>query len=237
MNSIANIISTHRKANKWTLMELCEKLNAKGIDIKHKAISAWESGVSYPPIPAFFALCEIFEIKDIYEELWGSNPFNPMSELNDEGKAKVMDYISLLLKDEKYSKAIPSAVISPLPVPVSIIPLYDMPVSAGSGNFLEESTYEEVALDAGIPAGASFGVRISGDSMLPHYQDGQVVWVKAQSSLENGEIGIFLLNGNAYCKKFRNTNKGTALISLNKKYAPMSVTDPEAFRIFGKVLN
>ncbi len=237
MNSIANIISTHRKANKWTLMELCEKLNNKGIDIKHKAISAWESGVSYPPLPAFFTLCEIFEIQDIYEELWGSNPFNPLSLLNDEGKSKALEYIDLLLKDDKYKKALSQPSITPIPSPTGVIPLYDMPVSAGYGNFLEDSAFEEVPLDDTIPHGASFGVRISGDSMLPHYQDGQTVWVKAQSTLENGEIGIFLLNGNAYCKKFRNTNKGTALISLNKKYAPMSVTDPESFKIFGKVLN
>ncbi len=238
MNSIASIISTHRKARKWTLMDLCQRLNERGIDIKHKAISAWESGVSYPPLPAFFTLCEIFEIQDIYEELWGTNPYNPLSELNASGKEKVMEYISLLLKDEQYRKlTTQSSPITDITGSSGFIRLYDMPVSAGSGNFLEESTYEEICPDGSVPAGSSFGVRISGDSMLPHYEDGQIVWVKSQSTLNNGEIGIFLLNGNAYCKKFRNTNKGTALISLNKKYAPMSVTDPEAFRILGKVLS
>ena len=237
MNSIAGLISAHRKANKWTLAELTERLNAKGVDIKYKAVSAWETGVSYPSVPVFFILCEIFEIKDIYAELWGTNPFDPMHSLNAAGREKVMDYIAFLMKDPEYTMDISSEPDSMSPAARDVIPLYDMPVSAGTGNFLEDSEYTCIPRDNTVPSCATFGVRISGDSMLPRFRDGQVVYVHAQNTLENGEIGIFLLNGSAYCKKFRNTNKGTSLISINKKYAPMAVNDPEAFRIFGKVLS
>lgn len=49
-----------------------------------------------------------------------------------------------------------------------------------------------------IPESTSFGVKISGDSMEPEFEDGQIAWVLKQDMVENGEIGIFSLNGEAY---------------------------------------
>ena len=45
---------------------------------------------------------------------------------------------------------------------------------------------------------------------------------------------IFLFN--AYVKKFQNNKKGAYLVSLNKKYAPMPITENSSFKIFGRVL-
>lgn len=49
-----------------------------------------------------------------------------------------------------------------------------------------------------MPESANFGVKISGDSMEPEFEDGQIAWVLKQDMVENGEIGIFSLNGEAY---------------------------------------
>lgn len=51
-----------------------------------------------------------------------------------------------------------------------------------------------------VPDNADFGIRISGDSMEPQFVNGQIVWVHQQNNLETNEIGIFFLDGNAYCK-------------------------------------
>ena len=82
-----------------------------------------------------------------------------------------------------------------------------------------------------------FGVRISGNSMEPQYLDKQIIWIQQTENLTDGEIGIFLLNGNAYCKKYQNNSKGTALISLNPAYAPMPIRETDDFICFGRVLN
>ena len=50
---------------------------------------------------------------------------------------------------------------------------------------------------------ADFGIRIHGDSMEPRYISEQIVWVQQTEELESGEIGIFYLDGNAYCKKLK----------------------------------
>lgn len=80
------------------------------------------------------------------------------------------------------------------------IPLYDMPASAGSGVFLDSDSYTLIDVDENVPEAATLAVRISGDSMTPLFNDGQIVYVHHQQELENGEIGIFVLNGEAFAK-------------------------------------
>ncbi len=87
-----------------------------------------------------------------------------------------------------------------------------------------------------VPANADFGIRISGDSMEPQFINGQIVWVHQQETLSTGEIGIFCLDGNAYCKKLKDDAEGLFLISLNIKYEPIKIKETDSFKIFGKVV-
>ena len=64
-----------------------------------------------------------------------------------------------------------------------------------------------------------------------------MIWIEQTEQLEDGEIGIFYLDGNAYVKKFQNNENGTYLVSLNKKYDPIPVTENNSFKIFGRVLS
>ena len=141
-----------------------------------------------------------------------------------------MEYTSLLEKsgDYKTAEIIPINVIRERKV-------YFAAVSAGNGSFLDGEDYEMHA-SADIPEKADFGVHVSGDSMEPVYKDGELIWIEQTSSLEDGETGIFFLDGNAYVKKFQNNKKGAYLVSLNKKYAPMPITENSSFKIFGRVL-
>lgn len=123
-----------------------------------------------------------------------------------------------------------------IPFKAGIIRLYTLPVSAGTGNFLDSDDYIEVDRDNTIPKKADFGVKISGDSMEPRFTNGQTVWIEQTSSLEDGEIGIFLLDGNAYCKKLQNNKKGIFLVSLNKKYNPIPIKEYDSLKIFGRVV-
>ena len=47
-----------------------------------------------------------------------------------------------------------------------------------------------------VPAGAEFGIYVSGDSMEPRYHNGQIVWVKRCEELKCGDIGIFVYDEN-----------------------------------------
>lgn len=48
---------------------------------------------------------------------------------------------------------------------------------------------------------ADFALKISGDSMQPKFSNGETVLVKQTSSVFEGEIGVFVLNGESYIKK------------------------------------
>jgi len=205
----------------------------EGFTTSFKSVSTWEKDRAQPSLGEFFAICKILEIKDIYEEVFGLNPYSAVSPLSDEGRAKVDDYIELLICSGKYERKI----VPIIPIRSNIIKLYDMPVSAGTGNFLDSDDYTEYERDTSIPADADFGVRISGDSMMPRYVTGQTVWIQQAEVLNDGEIGIFLLDGNAYCKKLQNNKKGIFLISLNEKYPPIPITECSELKTFGRVLN
>ena len=113
------------------------------------------------------------------------------------------------------------------------ISLYDLPVSAGTGVYL----FDSVATDIAIPdnpktVDADYALRISGDSMEPKYHDRDVLLIQECEQVEPGELGIFVLDGEGYFKKFG----GDCLISLNPFYAPIMLRDFEDIRCCGKVI-
>lgn len=116
------------------------------------------------------------------------------------------------------------------------IPLYNAPAAAGEALPIIADDYITVETDE-APTDATFGIRISGDSMEPEIRDESIVWVKRQETLSNGDIGIFLLNGESLCKKYDFTNGKCTLISLNKKYNPIEILETDDLRVVGKVLS
>jgi repressor LexA len=112
------------------------------------------------------------------------------------------------------------------------LPLYELPVSAGTGVFLDSGDYETVNVNGDVPMAANFGVVVSGDSMEPMIHDGDTIWVKQQPYLEEGDIGIFVLNNTGYCKKYFKDR----LVSLNSAYPDIVFHEYDDLRIVGKVL-
>lgn len=131
--------------------------------------------------------------------------------------------------------------IEEIPRNVIKIPLENLAVSAGFGQELVddfdnvENEYIEIDADDFPKVDRAF--RVQGDSMEPKYHNDDIVLVKCQPTLENGEIGIFTLNEKGYIKKFHIDDKGNrTLVSLNTDYLPIPVNSNDDVRIVGKVL-
>lgn len=231
MKEIGTIITENRKLKGLSQKELAEQLTAYGHEITYKAISKWEKHVALPSVPILLSICKILEIPDIYEAYWGKNPFHPFSELNEDGIQKAKDYIEVLAETERYRRT--EAIIIPFK---RTIRLFNIPASAGTGEFLDSDDYEMLEVGTEVPEDADFGIRIAGNSMEPRFVNGQIVWIRKQEYLSNGEIGIFYLDGNSYCKKLQDDENGIFLISLNKDYAPIPIEPHNTFKIFGKVV-
>ena len=99
------------------------------------------------------------------------------------------------------------------------LPIYDLPVSAGRGSLLDGSGSDFITVTSGGEVkGADFALRVSGDSMEPRYIDGDIILVHEQSSVEEGELGVFVCSDGVTQEGFFKRFGGDRLISLNPKY-------------------
>ena len=81
----------------------------------------------------------------------------------------------------------------------------------------------------------TMGDTVGLDSMTPDISDGDIVFVKRQPSVEIGEIGIFIYDGDAYCKKLVYRDKHYYLRSLNSKYKDIALFGDSIYTV-GKVI-
>ncbi|MBO4910165.1 MAG: LexA family transcriptional regulator [Lachnospiraceae bacterium] len=257
MYNIGEVLAKYRKEAGLSQVEVSKMMDKCDCPAANKVLSAWEKGKATPNPSQFLTLCKIYKITDIYSAFIGPNPDNPMSKLSEAGKEKVMEYIELLKLDKRYTLS--SAKSSSLTkskraaishknatskedenlasYPTRELPLFLLPASAGTGEFLDGDSYDMVVVGSEVPESASFGLRLNGDSMMPRYVDGQIVWVYRTTELMNGDIGIFYLDGNAYCKRLHREKNLMELVSINPAYAPIPITEESDFRIYGRVVS
>ena len=164
---------------------------------------------------------------------------------------KVAEYEMDLIASRRYQPGTEE----PAKIDCIMMPVSELPVSAGLGAFLEGEMFQQIQVPASsVPAGAEFGIYVSGDSMEPRYHSGQIVWVKRCEELECGDIGIFVYDDCGYLKKYDEhtpdkfqvelltdsygvVHNQPVLVSLNTKYSPILISPEQRFEIVGKVLN
>ena len=111
--------------------------------------------------------------------------------------------------------------------------LYDMPVSAGSGVYLDDTTADKINIPNNEKTkSADYALRISGNSMEPKYHDGDILLVERCDTFEVGELGIFVLDGQGYFKQYG----GDRLISLNPEFTDILLKDYSEIVCCGKVV-
>ena len=231
MRSFGTTLRNCRNEKKLSQKELAASMHSYGFDVSPQTISKWESNTTLPNVLQFFTLCEILNLEDINNTFQVNTHMNPFFSLNKEGQEKALDYINLLKLSGLYNRTV-----------ADIIPFrrklrfYDLPVSAGTGQFLDSDNYQEIEVGDEVSSLADFGVRISGDSMEPQFVNGQTIWIHQQKALDSGDIGIFFYDGQAYCKKLVRTEDGIQLHSLNPNYAPINIKSESDFMVFGKVV-
>ena len=100
--------------------------------------------------------------------------------------------------------------------------------------------YEEISQEQ-ARTGEFFGLQIKGDSMEPRITEGDIVIVRKQETVDNGDIAVVLINGDdATVKRFYKSDAGIKLVSTNPKYDPFFFTPDEVnslpVSIVGKVV-
>lgn len=245
-NIVGRRIAEARKRTGMSLTSFSQCLKKFGLTVGRGGLGKWETGETVPNAYQLIAICAAAGLDgDLH---YFTSDYRP--ELNEIGLRKVEDYKADLIASGKYN---------PEPQVQSIIPylemrVSDLRVSAGTGNFLDEDSFEIIPFPASsVPAGADFGIRVAGDSMEPRFHDEQIVWVKQCDRVNVGDIGIFVYDGEGYIKLYEERRPSEedldeykdsdgilhpqrVLISLNPAYNPIVVSPFSSFEIVGKVL-
>lgn len=240
-----------REERRWSQEQLAMKMGYKS----RSSINKIEMGINELPQSKIYAFAQIFgvnpsellddepldqgtlfsipEITLQIQRVFGDNAGNMIQVfhgLNEAGQREVLNLIEQLAEVPRFQK-------NPV-VPMRSIPVFDSPAAAGSPLYAEsEFEYLDFPVSE-IPEGTDFGVRISGESMQPTIEDGSIVWVEKTVELHNGEVGVFMLNDSAVCKRLRLDDLGrvVALESDNPEYGSIRGSDLEGFKPVGKVI-
>ena len=228
-----------RENNRLTKTELCKRLN-----VIYTTYNNWETNASNPSIPDLCMLADFYNVTVDYL-IGHSIKETPVTEiqalvqkynkLSDKERRLVnvmIDSITIINNENKIDLTDVNAVISAVPL-TRKIPLFSQPASAGIGVYLDNADYETMSiLDIPEYRKADMAIRVNGDSMTPDYTDGDIVLVSQQPSVDIGDIGIFIHNGEGYIKKLEKEG----LVSLNPKYTAIQVSELDSFKTVGKVL-
>lgn len=245
-NIIGKRIEEARKQAGLSLPQFSLLLKQFGVSVSPSGINKWTKGSALPNAYQLVAICQALDIDADVSYFIGE--YMPL--LNQEGLEKVRVYRDDLVASGRYRPPTKAAsIIKYIEKPVS-----NLPVSAGVGEFLDDSNFEMISFpETSVPEGAEFGIRVSGNSMEPVYHDGQIVWVQKCDHLSVGEVGIFVYDGEGYLKAYSEQEPEEAdkeaftdsygclhpqpvLLSFNQAYPPKVITAEAAFQIIGRIL-
>lgn len=137
----------------------------------------------------------------------------------------------------------PAASVSPVPPAQNILPLQleRVPllgsIACGEPIYADEEHDQYVLAEEGLHA--DFALRCKGDSMIgARIQDGDIVFIRKQATVENGEIAAVLIDDDATLKRIYRSDTAISLVAENPKYAPLIYTleSFEEVRILGKAI-
>ena len=102
---------------------------------------------------------------------------------------------------------------------------------------VREEPIETVLQPRPIPT-HNLAFRVRGNSMIPSFYDGEIIYISMFEPVRPGDIGIFRVNGKCYVRKLRmdKETKRIKLIPLNLEYNSIEPKDKDTFEIVGKVV-
>ena len=232
MSFVGEQIKKYRNIRGMTQQEIADALG----ESSGRVIYNWEKGISRPDCDKLARLCDLLGVSA--DELIGCKSMaecptatelaalQKYRALDEHGK-EVVDFII----DSEYNRV---SMLTRKPKPRMLkIDWYTLPASAGTGNILDSESAEELLVPESAEAEqADFVISVGVDSMEPTYHNGDKVFVEKCDSVEIGEVGIFVVNGDVYIKELGDE----CLISHNEKYKPIKLTENDSIYCCGRVI-
>lgn len=228
MSTLGERIRFAREQKGLLQSDLAKLINVKSSGV----ISNWEKDLNKPDAEKIVRLCSVLDVSASYLlDYYGKPDIEfSSSEINHVKKYRVLDdygkeLVDLVLEKE-HDRCIAS--INEKPAALRIYTYMQKIAAAGNGFYFDDIPTETI--EAPYMPGADFIIGVSGDSMEPTYNDGDLVYVEKRQIIHSGEIGIFMIHNELYIKEV--TDEG--LKSHNPKYK--IIPGDESIQCIGKVL-
>lgn len=230
---IGNKIRYYRTKMNLTQDQLGEKLNTK-----KATISNYETGYRTPKQDDLFEIAHILnvsiddlfpkrhskknDITTVYNQLTPPRQHNVLDyakhqlELQNNTKDNIVDFNDY--KDNKVNEA----------------SVYGY-VSAGTGEQIFDEPQFKVAVKGDVPI-HDLALQVNGNSMEPMFHDKEVIFIEKTHEIKNGQIGVFIIDGEAYVKKVYVEEDRLTLVSLNKAYPDLHFYENQSVELVGKVI-
>jgi len=122
---------------------------------------------------------------------------------------------------------------------IRMVPVYES-VSAGFGTYADDCIvdYLPLRIVSDYEYEDTIGIRVSGDSMYPKIEDGDIIQVHKQDSVDSGDVAVMLIDGcEGVVKKVVYGKTWVELHSSNPMYPVRLFKDEELLRlrVVGKV--
>ena len=206
------------------------------LQVNKNYVSNWEIGKARPDMNILPALCEALHIS--LGEFFGV-----LGELNYNGQQHMRDYMMLSSRDQRIVDNLTESLLAMKDSDMrqhclgAFISIFhnDLAAAAGSLNYLDDTVDGEYEFIRRSPESerADEIITVTGDSMEPTYYAGDDLLIEHTATLEPGEIGIIIINGEGFVKEYR---KNGVYSHNAQKYPFRKFLSTDEIRIVGRVL-
>ena len=210
------------------------------LDLKYTTVRDWLKGITYPRIGKIELLANYFNINksDLIEnKISTAQPSDSLLEkitntarkLNTDNKKIVLRTSEELLESQNKEETKINEVSE-------VISLYQVEVvseTAAACGFnygfgYDDTDRETIEVDEQPPR-HDIATKVSGDSMQPDYQDGDILYLVDKGlTTYNGDLAVIAYGDRSYFKKIYTENGRLRLVSLNDKYEDIILDFPPA---------
>ena len=211
------------------------------LDLKYTTVRDWLKGITYPRIGKIELLANYFNINksDLIEnKISTAQPSDSLLEeitntarkLNIDNKKIVLRMSEDLLNEQRNEE---ETKINEVSEAISLYQVEVVSETAAACGFnygfgYDDKDIETIEVDE-KPPHHEIATKVSGDSMQPDYQDGDILYLVDKGlTTYNGDLAVIAYGDRSYFKKIYTENGRLRLVSLNDKYEDIILDFPPA---------
>ena len=212
------------------------------LDLKYTTVRDWLKGITYPRIGKIELLANYFNINksDLIEnKISTAQPSDSLLEeitntarkLSPENKKIVLRTSEDLLDEQEKRRKAKNNEVSEKVIDLYQVEVVSETAAACGFNYgfgYDDTDRETIEVDEQPPR-HDIATKVSGDSMQPDYQDGDILYLADKGlTTYNGDLAVIAYGDRSYFKKIYTENGRLRLVSLNDKYEDIILDFPPA---------